>query len=158
MSFDEQLIALTADIVSSHLANNTVSVGDVSHLINQVHTALAGLDAKSREAPPGEIPVVSAAESVQPNYVACMKCGKKRRSLKRHLEIAHDMTPEEYRKVYQLPHDHLLVAPEYSARRSSLAKVSGLGRKRQIGPLQQTDAPAAPAASVGKVPRKAAGR
>ena len=148
MSTDEQLISLTADIVSSHLANNTVAVGDVPNLIQQVHTALSGLGAPLEVAPQEKVPVVSIRASIKPDYLVCMECGAKQKTLKRHLQRAHGMAPDQYRKDYGLPNDYPMVAPEYSERRSGMAKARGFGRKKG------ENAPAAPA----QAPKAARGR
>jgi len=129
MSTDEQLITLTADIVSSHLANNKVAVGDVPNLIQQVHGALATLNAPPEEEPQAKSPVVSIRASVRPDYLVCMECGAKQKTLKRHLQVAHGMSPEQYKTDYGLPRDYPMVAANYSAKRSELARSAGLGSK-----------------------------
>jgi predicted transcriptional regulator len=131
MSTNEQLITLTADIVSAHLANNSVAVGDVPLVIQQVHGALAGLGAPKEEEPEAKSPAVSVRASVKPDYLVCMECGSKQKTLKRHLQTSHGMTPEQYRSDYGLPRDYPMVAPNYSARRREMARSIGLGRKGQ---------------------------
>jgi predicted transcriptional regulator len=92
------LLELTADIVAAHLGNNNVAVNDVANLVHQVHDALAKLGAPAEEAAPEpKTPVVSVKASVKPNYIACLECGKKQKTLKRHLMTAHRMTPDQYR-------------------------------------------------------------
>jgi predicted transcriptional regulator len=123
------LITLTADIVSAHVSNNSVAVGDVANLVQRVHGALTGLGQAPVEEPKGKSPVVSVRASVKPDYIVCMECGKKQKTLKRHLQTAHRMTPTEYRKDYGLPESYPMVAPEYAERRSNMAKASGLGSR-----------------------------
>ncbi len=79
--------------------------------------------------PPPE-PAVPIKKSVTPNYVICLEDGKKLKMLKRHLRTSYDMSPDEYRQKWGLPSDYPMVAPEYAARRSELAKKIGLGRKK----------------------------
>ncbi len=67
--------------------------------------------------------------SVQPNYIVCLEDGKKLKVLKRHLKTMFDLSPQEYRKKWGLPHDYPMVAPKYANRRSELAKKIRLGRK-----------------------------
>ena len=132
------LIELTADIVSAHVSNNHVAVGDVAALVGQVHEALSKLGRTTEEAPSQKkTPVVSARASVRPDYLVCLECGKKQKTLKRHLQTAHQLTPEQYRADYSLSKDYPMVAPDYSKRRSEMAHSIGLGRKR--------NAPAKPA-------------
>jgi predicted transcriptional regulator len=127
----ETLITLTADIVSAHVSNNNVAVGDVGNLVQRVHEALAGLgQAPAEEGPQAKVPVVSIRASVRPDYIACMECGKKQKTLRRHLQTAHQMTPEEYRKDYGLPASYPMTAPNYSEQRREMAKTIGLGRKK----------------------------
>ena len=131
MAEQNQLIELTADIVSAHVSNNTVSLSDVARLVQQVHEALSGL---GQEAPAPEPqkkePVVSVRASVKPDYIVCMECGKRQKMLKRHLQTAHGMTPSVYRKDYGLPDAYPMTAPNYSESRRNLAHAIGLGHKR----------------------------
>ena len=124
------LLTLTAEIVSSHLANNTVAVSDVSHLIDNVFNTLARL---GNEAKPPEVkqePAVSVRASVKPDYIVCLEDGKKLKMLKRHLMTHYSMTPDEYRSKWGLPADYPMVAPNYAQQRRTLAKKIGLGTKR----------------------------
>lgn len=123
------LAELTADIVASHVSNNTVAVGDMANLIQQVHSALAGLGTGATPQLQGKTPVVSIKASVKPDFIVCMECGKKQKTLKRHLQTAHGMDPQTYRKDYGLPNSYPMVAPNYSEQRRGLAKAAGLGRK-----------------------------
>jgi predicted transcriptional regulator len=130
MAEDTQLIELTADIVAAHVSNNSVAVGDVANLVQRVHEALSGLgQAAAAQEPEKKQAVVSVRASIKPDHIVCMECGKKQKTLKRHLQSAHGMSPSEYRKDYGLPDSYPLVAPEYAARRSSMAKAIGLGSK-----------------------------
>lgn len=127
---ENQLVLLTADIVAAHLTNNIVAVGDVGDLIQRVHGALSDLGRPVQEEPAAKQPVVSIRASVKPDYLVCMECGRKQKTLRRHLQSAHGMTADQYRQDYGLPQDYPLVAPDYSSRRSEMAKAIGLGRKR----------------------------
>ncbi len=125
----EQLVELTADIVSAHVSNNTVAVGDVANLVQRVHEALMSLGQPAPEPQQDKTPVVSVRASIKPDYLVCMECGRKQKTLKRHLQNAHGMTPEQYRTDYGLPRDYPMVAPNYSKRRSEMAQAIGLGRR-----------------------------
>lgn len=124
-------IDLTTEIVSSYVRNNTVETADVPTIVKEVHAALSSLGRPQEEPAPEKVPVVSVRASVKPDYVACMECGKKQKMLRRHLQTAHGMTPEQYRKDYGLSIDYPMVAPNYSEQRRELAKEIGLGRKKQ---------------------------
>jgi predicted transcriptional regulator len=140
MADQEQIIVLTADIVAAHVSNNTVAVGDIGQLVQKVHQALAGLGAPPAEEPPlKKDAVVSVRASIKPDYIVCMECGKRQKTLKRHLQVAHGLTPDQYRADFGLPGTYPMVAPNYSLQRQELAKSSGLGRR----PAQA--APAKPA-------------
>ena len=131
-NLSETLITLTADIVSAHVSNNSVSVNDLPQLITNVHGALSGLGGV--EAPVEEAkaaPAVSVRESIIPDYIICMKDGMKLKMLKRHLMTHHNMTPEQYRTEFGLNADYPMVAPNYAEQRRSLAKKIGLGTKRR---------------------------
>jgi predicted transcriptional regulator len=125
-------IELTADIVSAYVSNNSVSAGDIPNLINQVHTALIRVSSGQTEAPVEPLrPAVPVKRSITPDYIVCLEDGKKFKSLKRHLRTQYDITPEQYREKWGLPPDYPMVAPNYAAARSQLAKQMGLGQQRR---------------------------
>ncbi len=124
------LLSQTADIVASYVAKTSVPVGELPQLIQQVHAALAGIEEGARPKPE---PAVTIKKSVTPNYVICLECGRKAQMLKRHLSLAHGLTPEEYRQKWGLPSNYPIVAPKYARQRSEIAKKRGLGRKPKKG-------------------------
>ncbi len=129
---DGNYIELTAEIVSAYVSNNTVAAGDVPALINQVHAALTRVSGKSGDTPAEPLkPAVSVKKSVTPEYIVCLEDGKKFKSLKRHLRTQYNMTPEQYREKWGLSGDYPMVAPNYAAARSQLAKQMGLGQQRR---------------------------
>jgi predicted transcriptional regulator len=130
---DDQIKNLTADIVSAHIANNNVSVDPLPGLIRDVHQALATVGQAPAEPIKAE-PVVDPKESVFADHIVCLECGASMTMLKRHLATEHGMTPEEYRAKWSLPPTYPMVAPECAAKRSQLAKDSGLGRKVEVPP------------------------
>ena len=128
---NDNIIVLTADIVSSYVANNAIQGSDIPALIASVHTALIEAEAGEHEPAKQEYePVVSAKASIKPDHLVCLACGKKQKTLKRHIKTSHELSPAEYRDRYNLPSDYPMVAREYADRRSAMAKLIGLGRKR----------------------------
>lgn len=127
----EDLLSLTADIVSSHVSNNTVAVSDMAVLIQHVYSALAKLESPEPEVEPRPDPAVSIRKSIQPDFIVCLEDGKKLKMLKRHLKTRYDMTPEDYRERWNLPADYPMVAPNYAEQRRKLAKEIGLGKGRR---------------------------
>jgi len=123
----KDLLGMTAEIVASHLRNNTVAQGDIAELIRTVHSALAEVSTGTTTERPN--PAIAVRRSVTPDYIVCLEDGKKLKMLKRHLKTAYDMTPEEYRERWGLPADYPMVAPNYARQRSALAKKIGLGRR-----------------------------
>jgi len=125
-------IELTATIVSAYVSNNSVPASDLPALIDQVYAALtrvlAGRGNMPAEPPK---PAVSVKKSVMPEYIVCLEDGKKFKSLKRHLRAQYNMTPEQYREKWGLTADYPMVAPNYAAARSRLAKQMGLGQQRR---------------------------
>lgn len=127
---DNDLIDLSADIVCAYVSHNALSVTDLPKLITDVHGALRGLQSAGAPEPVEELkPAVPIRKSVSPDYIICLEDGKKFKSLKRHLRTHYNLSPEEYREKWGLPADYPMVAPNYSATRSRLAKDNGLGRK-----------------------------
>ena len=123
------LLALTTEIVAAHVSNNTVAVGDLAQLINQVYQSLANIGSVPAAPVTRPQPAVSVKKSIQPDYLVCLEDGKKLKMLKRHLKTAYNMSPEAYRERWSLPPDYPMVAPNYAQIRSTLAKQIGLGRK-----------------------------
>ena len=124
------LLALTADIVSSHVANNSVAVNDLPQLIQNVYATLSGLSVPAPAPEVKQEPAVSIRQSIKPDYIVCLEDGKKLKMLKRHLMTAYGMTPDDYRAKWGLPADYPMVAPNYAESRRQLAKSIGLGTTR----------------------------
>jgi predicted transcriptional regulator len=148
-------IELAAEIVSAFVSNNPVPAAQLPALIGAVHDALtksvSGTATQQAPEEPKE-PAVPIKRSVQPDYVICLEDGKRFKSLKRHLRTVYDLTPDQYRAKWGLPADYPMVAPNYAAARSELAKSMGLGaRRKKAEPL-----PAQPVAPARGRRKKAA--
>jgi predicted transcriptional regulator len=129
-SADNDLIDLSTEIVSAYVSHNALSVTDLPKLIADVHSALQGLKGTPLPEPAEDLkPAVPVRKSIAADYLICLEDGKKFKSLKRHLRTHYDLSPEDYREKWGLPADYPMVAPNYSATRSRLAKDNGLGRK-----------------------------
>jgi predicted transcriptional regulator len=127
-----ELVELTARIVSAYVSNNAIVASDLPHLISETHAALSRATGNvlqmEREEQKPKVPV---KKSVMPDYIICLEDGKKFKSLKRHLRTHYNLSPEEYREKWGLPHDYPMVAPNYARARSDLAKKMGLGTRRE---------------------------
>jgi predicted transcriptional regulator len=126
------VVELAADIVSAYVSNNSVSSAELPGLIGEVHRALAKLQNGAPEPVAPELkPAVPVKKSVMPDYIICLEDGRQFKSLKRHLRTSYNMTADEYRTKWGLPSDYPMVAPNYAAARSALAKSMGLGQQRK---------------------------
>ena len=159
------LVDLTAEIVTAHVSRNNVALVDLPKLIESVHVALTGLrEQPAEEAPQDESkrrePAVGIRASVKPDYLICLVCGAKQKTLKRHLGVAHQMTPAQYRDEFGLKPDYPLTAPNYSERRRGMAHSIGLGRKparaEAAAPAEAPVRPEAPAPAETPAPADAA--
>jgi predicted transcriptional regulator len=131
------LTELTADIVAAYITHNSVRAEDLAGLISTVHAALGSVGTGIGAAAPTEEkrqPAVSVKKSITPDFLISLFDGKKYKSLKRHLRTSYNMTPEQYREYFNLPRDYPMVAPNYAAARSELAKTMGLGQQRRKSP------------------------
>lgn len=117
--------ALTAQIVAAYVSRNEVPRGEIGKLVAEVHQALLALN---RPLVPTVAVKVTPKKSVFPDYIVCLEDGRRFKSLKRHLRVKYNLTPEQYRSKHGLPSDYPMVAPHYAATRSTLAKSMGLGR------------------------------
>ena len=124
-----ELIELTSNIVAAYVTHNALSNTELPRLVADVHAALKSLGAETTPIlEQTQKPAISVRKSITPDYLICLDDGKKFKTLRRHLQQL-GMTPEQYRTKWNLPLDYPIVAPKYSATRSSLAKNLGLGRK-----------------------------
>ncbi|MBL1419162.1 MAG: MucR family transcriptional regulator [Alphaproteobacteria bacterium] len=123
------LIDLTADIASAYVGNNSVALSEVETLISHIYAALDKVSANGKGNENKQPPAVPISKSISQDYLICLEDGKKFKSLKRHLRTHYNLSPEEYREKWGLPIDYPMVAPNYAAARSKLAKNMGLGHK-----------------------------
>lgn len=128
----QNVVELTADVVSAYVSNNKVDTADLPGLISDIHEALSRAAVRRGNAGRADlIPAVSRKKSITPDYIICLEDGKKFKQLKRHLRTHYNLTPEEYREKWGLAPDYPMVAPNYAAARSALAKQMGLGQRRK---------------------------
>ena len=130
---DSDVLTLTAQIVSAHVSNNSLSADALSSLIQDVYRTLSGMG-REPASPDKPQPAVPVKKSVFNDHIVCLEDGKKLKMLKRHLKTAYDMTPDQYRERWGLPPDYPMVAPSYARHRSTLAKKIGLGTKPRPAP------------------------
>lgn len=122
-------LQMTTDIVSSFVANNKVSVDQLPDLIKTIHKTIESLARGEEERTQEKLkPAVPINKSVHNDHIICLEDGKKLKMLKRYLRSTYGMTPEDYRKRWNLPPDYPMTAPAYAAKRSAFAKSIGLGR------------------------------
>lgn len=128
---------IAASIVAAYVGNNSIPMPELPALIASVHAALTNVRTGNGEGQSQEVaaepakPAVPVKKSITPDYLICLEDGKKFKSLKRHLRTHYDMSPEQYREKWNLPSDYPMVAPNYAAARSNLAKQMGLGQQRK---------------------------
>jgi predicted transcriptional regulator len=145
---DKTLAELTTAIVAAYVAHHPVRSADIGTLIDAVAERLAMLaaaeTATTEEAAPAKPePAVPVRRSVTPEHLVCLVCGQRVRTLKRHLSVAHGLTPAAYREAFGLKRDYPLVAPAYAARRAAIARQFGLGgsRRAPVAPPAPEPAP-----------------
>jgi predicted transcriptional regulator len=142
---DDNYTTVVAEIIAAYVANNSVEKADLPRIIHDVHAAIRRLGSNEPhallplEAKP--VPAVPVKRSVTPNFIVCLEDGKKFQALKRHLGVVYNLTPDEYRAKWNLPGDYPMVAPNYAARRSSIAKNMGLGQTKGKAVADKASAP-----------------
>jgi predicted transcriptional regulator len=122
--------ALTAEVVSAYVANNSLRPADIPDLIASVHQALQGLSAPQQAEPEKREPPVPIKKSITPDFLISLEDGRRYKTLRRHL-AGRGLTPEQYREKWGLSRDYPMVAPNYAKQRSELAKARGLGQIRR---------------------------
>jgi predicted transcriptional regulator len=127
-----EVLEMTTAIVAAYISNNDVGAEGLAPLIRQVYTAVNALARTPiAEAQHEARPAIALKRSITPDYLICLEDGKKFKSLKRHLRSHYNLSPEQYREKWGLPHDYPMVAPNYAEARSRLAKKMGLGKRRE---------------------------
>jgi predicted transcriptional regulator len=122
---------LTTEIVAAYVSKNAVAMADLGVLIDTVGRQLKTLGREQTEpAAAKPEPAVSVRRSIQPDHLVCLICGKRQKILRRHLDVAHQLTPNAYRELFGLRSDYPMAAPNYSRQRAEMARVIGLGRRR----------------------------
>lgn len=124
---EDEILRMVTEIVAAYVSKNPVSPGDLPVIIRNVHATLGGMSGGEPAAPP-RTPAVPVKKSVTADYIVCLEDGKKLKMLKRYLRSRFKLSPDEYRKRWNLPPDYPMVAPSYAKRRSDFAKKIGLGR------------------------------
>jgi predicted transcriptional regulator len=121
---------LTTGIVVAYVANNTTAMAELGDLIGSVGRALDALG-RAQAGPARPEPAVPVRRSIQDEHLTCLVCGKQQKVLRRHLDVAHQLTPEAYREQFGLKPDYPMSAPGYSRQRSEMARRLGLGQRVQ---------------------------
>lgn len=128
---DPDFVSLAARIVAAYVSNHTVPADELPALLDDVHKALVKVARGARASQEASKPAVPPSRSITRDYIVCLEDGKKFKSLRRHLKSRYGMSPEQYRAKWGLAADYPMVAPNYAATRSALARKSGLGRRAE---------------------------
>ena len=150
---EANVVDLTTSIVSAYVSHNNISPSQLPELISSVSAALRKqLPGPAEPEPEPQKPAVPIRRSVQPDAITCLECGKKFKSLRRHIRTEHGLEPNAYRQKWGLARDYPMTSPNYAEQRSALAKTIGLGRKKgEAAPAKRrgrraNETPEAPAA------------
>ena len=127
---EQSLVGLTAEITAAYVSNNNVSTPELGRLIADIGRELRSLGLPQETVDEKPEPAVSVRRSVANDHLVCLICGKKQKMLKRHLMTEHELTPDEYRRLFDLKLDYPMVAPDYAKTRRELALKIGLGHSK----------------------------
>ena len=140
---NETTNAQVIQLATAYMGNHSVPVDQIGTVLQSIRLGIVNLGAPAVVEAAPLVPAVSVKKSVTADYIICLEDGKKLKSLKRHLR-SFDLTPDQYRAKWSLPTDYPMVAPNYAAKRSELAKAAGLGRKAKTeAPVKAIRAPRA---------------
>jgi predicted transcriptional regulator len=124
---DNKIIEYTRDIVSAYLSNNKADCDNIPSIISTVYKSLS--ECKTNDIRIGMVETsCSISDTVSEDFITCLEDGKKVKMLRPYLKRRFNMTPEEYKKKWKLPHNYPMTAPSYASLRSKLAKDIKLGR------------------------------
>ncbi len=140
--YKSELLQLTSNIVSAYLNKNETDIRQLPQVMETVYSKLSALgEAASRSRAgalslghfqsKGSLDRAAIEKSITPDYIVCLEDGVRLKTLKRYLFRKYRLTPDQYRSKWGLPPDYPMVAPNYAAKRSALARKMGLGQKRK---------------------------
>jgi predicted transcriptional regulator len=124
----EELLRMTTDVVASYLSHNSMPAENVPDLIRSVHGTMNDITGADAKPETKAKPAIAVSKSIHDDFIICLEDGKRLKMLKRYLRSQYDMSPDDYRRKWNLPSDYPMVAPAYSRKRSQFAKDIGLGR------------------------------
>jgi predicted transcriptional regulator len=127
-----QLLKLTSEIVAAYVPSHRVVPAELEGIVGSVAGSLAKIGDRPEPVPARPAPAVPVRRSLGRDHLTCLVCGTKLKTLKRHLAVLHQLTPDEYRERFGLRSEYPMVAPSYAALRSEFARRTGLGRKRAL--------------------------
>ena len=137
----QDLLEMTAEVAAAYVSNNVVPSDELPDLISRIHSALASAGTvESEPEPEKQKPAVSVRRSITPEHLICLEDGKKLKMLKRYLRSQYNLSPDEYRRKWNLPSDYPMVAPNYAEKRRALAKKIELGRRPRKGTAKKKKA------------------
>lgn len=132
-----EILHMTTDIVSSYVSNHQLPSENIPEVISIVFQGLKAVLSGAHVTSEGKQPAVSISKSITPDYIICLEDGKQLKMMKRHLRSTYNMTPEEYRRRWNLPPNYPMVAPNYAKVRSKYAREIGLGKSGGGRPKKQ---------------------
>ncbi len=125
-----ETLHLATDIVAAYVSNNKVATEELPALMADIYQSLQDIAAGDASLRATKDPAVPISKSITPDYVICLEDGKKLKMLKRYIRTHYQLSPEEYKRKWDLPADYPMVAPNYAKKRSAFAKKIGLGTQR----------------------------
>jgi predicted transcriptional regulator len=130
----KQFVRLAADIVIANSTGKGFTTEQLTHMLKAVADTLEEL-AVEPGTMAGELMTPEAGgpadwkASIGKNTITCLICGYSGKLLTPHLKSKHKTTPREYRKQFNIPARTPLVSKAYRAKRSKIAKETGIGEK-----------------------------
>jgi len=128
------LTELTAQIVAASAAKKDMSTEELQQEMQMIYSFLKGVEEGNFQPAAPEQPVeepkpqkINFKKVFKDNEVICLLCNKGFKALKRHLTVAHDLKPGEYRKQFGIPSKQSLVAKAYSEKWRQAANDRGQG-------------------------------
>ena len=125
----EELLGLTTMVASAYVKFNRLPQSELAGLIASIHATFLAVGKTAAPEATRPTPAIPIKKSITPDAIYSLEDGRPFKSLKRHLRTSYDMSPDDYRKKWDLPADYPMVAPNYAEARAQMAKSIGLGRK-----------------------------
>lgn len=140
------LSELTVQVLTARLAKKEMSLEELQKEMLTISSMLKGIDEGTLQETATETveepkpQKFNLKKVFKENEVICLLCNKGFKTLKRHLNMIHQVSDKEYKAQFGIPAKQVLAARSYSEQKKAFALENKLGDKMLAGRKAQLEA------------------